>query len=51
MRKQSPCESNNVFLKYKAQGGGLTPTPPMRTPLPVDEASLTLSVLYHTQYC
>jgi len=27
------CAGNKVFVKYQAQGGGLTPNPPLRTPL------------------
>jgi len=27
------CADNNFFLKYQAQEGVLTPTPPLRTPL------------------
>ena len=38
------CAGNKVFVKYQAQGGGLTSTP-LRTPLPT-----YCSIFYHNQF-
>jgi len=27
------CAGNELFVKYQAQGGGVNPNPPLRTPL------------------
>ena len=37
----SPCEGNTIFVKYQAQGRGLTPTP---TPLCTALLSSTLFI-------
>jgi len=48
INKQKVCENNNllfagnkVFVKYQAQGGGLTPKKPLRTPLHVTDVETT----------